>query len=85
MSQHDDEPDFDLEEAGTSEITTRPGERLLAPAPIMPSVPADGSTPVEPTEAPSAAPITEHEVGEYREQDRYLPVWFMLCVDCSRS
>jgi hypothetical protein len=46
----------------------------LAPAPIMPSVPQGGSAPVVPAEVPAAAPITEHEVGEYREQDRYLPV-----------
>ncbi|TCD71008.1 hypothetical protein EIP91_000506 [Steccherinum ochraceum] len=25
-------------------------------------------------EAPEPAPITEQEVGEYREQDRFLPV-----------
>lgn len=27
-----------------------------------------------PPEAPPPAPITEQEVGEYREQDRFLPV-----------
>jgi hypothetical protein len=27
-------------------------------------------------DAPEPAPITEQEVGEYREQDRYLPVRF---------
>jgi len=27
---------------------------------------------------PEPAPITEQEVGEYREQDRYLPVSSML-------
>jgi nuclear transcription Y subunit beta len=50
------------------------GLPTLAPAPIMPSMPADGTAPIEPAEAPAAAPITDHEVGEYREQDRYLPV-----------
>jgi hypothetical protein len=28
-------------------------------------------------DAPEPAPITEQEVGEYREQDRYLPVRFI--------
>jgi hypothetical protein len=27
-----------------------------------------------PAEAPEPAPITEQEVGQYREQDRFLPV-----------
>ncbi|KAI0088961.1 histone-fold-containing protein [Irpex rosettiformis] len=36
----------------------------------------DGSAPVaEPArDAPEPAPITEQEVGEYREQDRFLPI-----------
>jgi hypothetical protein len=28
----------------------------------------------QPPDAPESVPITEQEVGEYREQDRYLPV-----------
>ena len=38
--------------------------------------PNDGaSAPPETTQdAPEPAPITEQEVGEYREQDRFLPV-----------
>lgn len=40
----------------------------------------DGSAPVpEPArDAPEPAPITEQEVGEYREQDRFLPVRHMF-------
>lgn len=44
-------------------------------APIAPREHEDGSRiepPEDVTEEP--APITEQEVGEYREQDRYLPV-----------
>lgn len=33
-----------------------------------------------PREASSPAPITEQEVGEYREQDRFLPVSTHLAV-----
>lgn len=53
-------------------------ETLAVPAPVVapiaPREPEDGSRiePEEVTEDP--APITEQEVGEYREQDRYLPV-----------
>lgn len=43
--------------------------------PIMPSAdPNTGALVVSPQDAPEAAPITEQEVGEYREQDRFLPV-----------
>ncbi|ETW75708.1 hypothetical protein HETIRDRAFT_422379 [Heterobasidion irregulare TC 32-1] len=38
---------------------------------------ADGSAAavaIAPQDPPKAAPITEQEVGEYREQDRYLPI-----------
>ena len=38
---------------------------------------SDGSAGVPPEtaqDAPEPAPITEQEVGEYREQDRFLPV-----------
>lgn len=41
-------------------------------APIAPHS-ADGQ-PDAPKEVPEAAPITENDIGEYREQDRYLPV-----------
>jgi len=34
----------------------------------------DGSGIVPEHEAPEPAPITEEEVGEYREQDRFLPI-----------
>ena len=37
---------------------------------------SDGSSvaPESTQDAPEPAPITEQEVGEYREQDRFLPV-----------
>ena len=44
---------------------------------LQPIIPArdDGSNAATPPEdAPEPAPITEQEVGEYREQDRFLPV-----------
>ncbi|KZV62722.1 histone-fold-containing protein [Peniophora sp. CONT] len=41
-------------------------------APIAPHS-ADG-TQDAPKEVPEAAPITENDIGEYREQDRYLPI-----------
>lgn len=41
-------------------------------APIAPHS-ADGAQDA-PKEVPEAAPITENDIGEYREQDRYLPV-----------
>lgn len=41
----------------------------------MPSAdPNTGALVVSPQDAPEAAPITEQEVGEYREQDRFLPI-----------
>lgn len=46
----------------------------IAPQNIAPAQ-DDGSGTVPPVpEAPEPAPITEQEVGEYREQDRFLPV-----------
>ncbi|KAF9076806.1 histone-fold-containing protein [Rhodocollybia butyracea] len=45
-----------------------------AVAPIAPREQEDGSR-IEPEEvAEEPIPITEQEVGEYREQDRYLPI-----------
>lgn len=41
--------------------------------PIIPAQQDDGTL-ASPQEAPEPAPITEEEVGEYREQDRFLPV-----------
>jgi len=44
---------------------------------LQPIIPAqdDDSTIVPPQpDAPEPAPITEQEVGEYREQDRFLPI-----------
>ena len=44
---------------------------------LQPIIPAreDGSNVATPPEdEPEPAPITEQEVGEYREQDRFLPV-----------
>ena len=62
------------------------------PAPIAPLAPqpsADasaggagggGAESLQQQEAPSPAPLTEQEVGEYREQDRYLPVCRLTLV-----
>ena len=52
----------------------------IAPQTIAPA-PEDGSAPQPAPEAPEPAPITEQEVGEYREQDRFLPVrHFLRCL-----
>jgi len=42
--------------------------------PIIPAQSDSGNAEPEPLEAPEPAPITEQEVGEYREQDRFLPI-----------
>ncbi|KAH9005569.1 histone-fold-containing protein [Lactarius hatsudake] len=46
------------------------------PPPIAPQTDSSGNAPetVQPPEPPEPVPITEQEVGEYREQDRYLPI-----------
>lgn len=44
------------------------------PPPIAPGPLADGQMQDTPEDVPEAKAISEHEVGEYREQDRYLPV-----------
>ena len=49
--------------------------------PLKPSTDgALGSIIVEPQDAPTPIPITDQEVGEYREQDRYLPVRDVLSL-----
>ncbi|KAI0699051.1 histone-fold-containing protein, partial [Cerioporus squamosus] len=46
----------------------------IAPQTIAPA-PEDGSGPqTVPAETPEPAPITEQDIGEYREQDRFLPI-----------
>ncbi|GJE96306.1 histone-fold-containing protein [Phanerochaete sordida] len=45
----------------------------IAPQTIAPQDDGSGTVP-EPTREVEAAPITEQEVGEYREQDRFLPI-----------
>ncbi|OCH84778.1 histone-fold-containing protein [Obba rivulosa] len=46
----------------------------LPPPNIAPQNDGSGVVPEAAREAPEPAPITEQEVGEYREQDRYLPI-----------
>lgn len=57
------------------------------PPVIAPLDDGSGMTHETVPEAPEPAPITEQEVGEYREQDRYLPVrykdTFMLWLKAS--
>ena len=45
----------------------------IAPQNIAPQDDGSGTAP-EPARDVEPAPITEQEVGEYREQDRFLPV-----------
>jgi len=42
--------------------------------PIIPAQSDDGNGATSPQVTPEPAPITEQEVGEYREQDRFLPI-----------
>lgn len=48
----------------------------IAPQTIAPQDDGSGSVP-EPARDVEPAPITEQEVGEYREQDRFLPVRYL--------
>ncbi len=41
---------------------------------------SEASTPANANDSPEPAPITDQEVGEYREQDRFLPVSFFLFI-----
>ena len=49
-------------------------QQPIAPQNIAPQ--GDGNVP-EPAQDVEPAPITEQEVGEYREQDRFLPVRYL--------
>jgi len=44
------------------------------PLNIAPQDDGSGVVPAPVVDAPEPAPITEQEVGEYREQDRFLPI-----------
>ncbi|EIM81876.1 histone-fold-containing protein [Stereum hirsutum FP-91666 SS1] len=46
----------------------------IAPLAPQPAADTSGAAADSQQEAPEPAPITEQEVGEYREQDRYLPI-----------
>ncbi|KAH8116063.1 histone-fold-containing protein [Phellopilus nigrolimitatus] len=47
----------------------------ITPANIAPGPSADGAAvPDAPEDVPEPKAIEDHEVGEYREQDRYLPI-----------
>ena len=56
--------------------TFYPGKSMseYVPPTIAPQADPSGNAPEPVPEAPEPAPITEQEVGEYREQDRFLPV-----------
>ena len=55
----------------------------FAPPPIAPQLDGSGALPDAVRDAPptTLAPITDQEVGEYREQDRFLPV----CTHSARA
>jgi len=44
------------------------------PLPIAPQDDGSGIVPAPVEDAPEPVPITDQEVGEYREQDRFLPI-----------
>ena len=58
---------------------------------LQPIIPREenqhGNPTIPPQDTPEPVPITEQEVGEYREQDRFLPVSFLtfLTLDESKS
>ena len=52
--------------------------------PIVPA-PDSGIDHTDETSKSEQAPITEDEIGEYREQDRYLPVRASQRLDISRT
>lgn len=57
---------------------------------LHPIIPAqEDGTPVTADPPPEPAPITEEEVGDYREQDRFLPVRphqsFIAAIHCVQS
>lgn len=52
---------------------------------LQPIIPRDdsssgGGAVIQPQDTPEPVPITEQEVGEYREQDRFLPVCRSHCL-----
>jgi nuclear transcription Y subunit beta len=55
---------------------------------LQPIIPREenqhGNPTIPPQHTPEPVPITEQEVGEYREQDRFLPVSF-LSLDESKG
>ena len=63
-----------------------PQQRILNRLPnsmseLQPIIPREenqhGNPTIPPQDTPEPVPITEQEVGEYREQDRFLPVSFL--------
>ena len=63
-----------------------PQQRILNHLPnsmseLQPIIPREenqhGNPTIPPQDTPEPVPITEQEVGEYREQDRFLPVSFL--------
>lgn len=48
---------------------------------IAPHDDGSGAPPETTQDAPEPAPITDQEVGEYREQDRFLPVSVATIAD----
>ena len=57
-----------------SEFQPTIAPQAIAPQNIAPQDDGSGVAPAPVPEAPEPVPITEQEVGEYREQDRFLPV-----------
>lgn len=51
---------------------------------IAPHSDGSGAPPETTQDAPEPAPITEQEVGEYREQDRFLPVSVYTLLDIAQ-
>ena len=59
---------------GLHSVTKRPVALMSEIQPPIIAPQDDGSGIIPEHEAPEPAPITEEEVGDYREQDRFLPV-----------
>ncbi|TBU28301.1 histone-fold-containing protein [Dichomitus squalens] len=59
-----------------SDFAPPPPPQNIAPQNIAPAAQEDGSgvVPQVPEDTPEPVPITEQDIGEYREQDRFLPI-----------
>ena len=69
---------FPKNHSGIGGIASRWPNSMSELQPIIPREENQHGNPtIPPQDTPEPVPITEQEVGEYREQDRFLPVSFL--------